>query len=289
MDNPEPTPQDTPTSKETPVLSATNGPASNGPATNGGTATATATRREVPPAAPTRKIYSIGELNDKKPKELADIAKELNIEGAAALGQQDLITRILQAQTETQGQIFAQGILEIVEDGFGFLRRRSLLPSPEDVYVGSSQVRRLGLRTGDFVTGGTRPPKDSEKYFSLLRVDAVNGVDPDQAKRRPVFENLVPVFPDEMFDLEVDSTNLSQRLINLVNPLGYGQRALIVSPPKAGKTQLLKDIANGISGNHTDVHIMVVLVGERPEEVTDIRRSIKGEVFSSTPAPAWTT
>jgi transcription termination factor Rho len=285
LDNPEPTPID-PT-KETPVTSASTGPTTNGPAGNGGNggtaaATATATRREAPPAAPSRKVYSIGELNDKKPKELAEIAKELNIEGAAALGQQDLITRILQAQTEAQGQIFAQGILEIVEDGFGFLRRRSLLPSPEDVYVGSSQVRRLGLRTGDFVTGGTRPPKDSEKYFSLLRVDAVNGVDPDQAKRRPVFENLVPVFPDEMFDLETDSTNLSQRLINLVNPLGYGQRALIVSPPKAGKTQLLKDIANGISGNHSDVHIMVVLVGERPEEVTDIRRSIKGEVFSST-------
>jgi len=282
LDNPEPTSEQTPTSKETPAASPSNGPATNGPTTNGGTATATATRREAPPAAPSRKYYTITELNEKKQKELAEIAKEFNVEGAAALGQQDLITRILQAQTEAQGNIFAQGILEIVEDGFGFLRRRSLLPSPEDVYVGSSQVRRLGLRTGDFVTGQTRPPKDSEKYFSLLRVEAVNGIDPEQAKRRPVFENLVPVFPDEMFDLEVDSANLSQRLINLVNPLGYGQRALIVSPPKAGKTQLLKDIANGISGNHTDVHIMVVLVGERPEEVTDIRRSIKGEVFSST-------
>src|SRR6185503_15313459 len=286
LDNPEPTPEQTPTtSKETPATTTptpTNGPTTNGPATNGGAATATATRREAPPAAPSRKYYTITELNEKKPKELVDIAKEFNVEGAAGLGQQDLITRVLQAQTEAQGNIFAQGILEIVEDGFGFLRRRSLLPSPEDVYVGSSQVRRLGLRTGDFVTGQTRPPKDSEKYFSLLRVEAVNGIDPEQAKRRPVFENLVPVFPDEMFDLEIDAANLSQRLINLVNPLGYGQRALIVSPPKAGKTQLLKDIANGISGNHQDVHIMVVLVGERPEEVTDIRRSIKGEVFSST-------
>ena len=282
MDNPETTPEQNPTNKETPTASASNGPATNGPATNGGTATATATRREPAPPTPSRKYYTITELNEKKPKELAEIAKEFNVEGASGLGQQDLITRVLQAQTEAQGNIFAQGILEIVEDGFGFLRRRSLLPSPEDVYVGSSQVRRLGLRTGDFVTGQTRPPKDSEKYFSLLRVEAVNGIDPEQAKRRPVFENLVPVFPDEMFDLEVDSANLSQRLINLVNPLGYGQRALIVSPPKAGKTQLLKDIANGISGNHQDVHIMVVLVGERPEEVTDIRRSIKGEVFSST-------
>src|ERR671937_742131 len=198
------------------------------------------------------------------------------------MNKQDVITRVLQAQTEAQGNIFAQGILEIVEDGFGFLRRRSLLPSPDDVYVGSSQVRRLGLRTGDFITGQTRPPKDNEKYFSLLRVEAVNGMDPEVAKRRPHFEDLTPVFPDEMFDLEVSNANLSQRLINLVNPLGFGQRALIVSPPKAGKTTLLKDIANGIAGNHPDVHIMVVLVGERPEEVTDIRRSIKGEVFSST-------
>ena len=282
MDNPETTPpQTTPETAAPPATATTNGPNGNG---GGGTATATATapRREAPPPQPSRKYYTITELNAAKPKELVDIGKEFNVEGAATLPKQDLITRVLQAQTEAQGNIFAQGILEIVEDGFGFLRRRSLLPSPEDVYVGSSQVRRLGLRTGDYVTGQTRPPKDSEKYFSLLRVEAVNGIDPEQAKRRPVFENLVPVFPDEMFDLEIEGANLSQRLINLVNPLGYGQRALIVSPPKAGKTQLLKDIANGISGNHPDVHIMVVLVGERPEEVTDIRRSIKGEVFSST-------
>jgi len=282
LDNPETTPpQTTPETAAPPATATTNGPNGNG---GGGTATATATapRREAPPPQPSRKYYTITELNAAKPKELVDIGKEFNVEGAATLPRQDLITRVLQAQTEAQGNIFAQGILEIVEDGFGFLRRRSLLPSPEDVYVGSSQVRRLGLRTGDYVTGQTRPPKDSEKYFSLLRVEAVNGIDPEQAKRRPVFENLVPVFPDEMFDLEIEGANLSQRLINLVNPLGYGQRALIVSPPKAGKTQLLKDIANGISGNHPDVHIMVVLVGERPEEVTDIRRSIKGEVFSST-------
>jgi len=256
--------------------------ATNGPNGNGGTATATAQRREPPPPQASRKYYTITELNQAKQKELADIAKEFNVEGAAGLPKQDLITRVLQAQTEAQGNIFAQGILEIVEDGFGFLRRRSLLPSPEDVYVGSSQVRRLGLRTGDFVTGQTRPPKDSEKYFSLLRVEAVNGIDPEQAKRRPVFENLVPVFPDEMFDLEIPNANLTQRLINLVNPLGLGQRALIVSPPKAGKTTILKDVANGILGNHPDVHVMVVLVGERPEEVTDFRRSVNAEVFAST-------
>src|SRR2546423_2507353 len=273
LDNPETPQQTTPENAAT-----TNGPSGNG----GGTATATVPRREPPPPQPSRKYYTITELINAKPKDLIDIGKEFNVEGAATLPKQDLITRVLQAQTEAQGNIFAQGILEIVEDGFGFLRRRSLLPSPEDVYVGSSQVRRLGLRTGDFVTGQTRPPKDSEKDFSLLRVEAVNGIEPELAKRRPVFEDLTPIFPEEMFHLETDNANLSQRLIDLVNPLGKGQRALIVSPPKAGKTQLLKDIANGISGNHSDVHIMVVLVGERPEEVTDIRRSIKGEVFSST-------
>ncbi len=297
MDTPEPTqpqtPESNPTAAATPTTTETNGAGgpSNGP-TNG--PAAPATRRDAPPAAPgggprsaseasVRKYYTITELNEAKPKDMLAIAKEFGVTDITpATLKPELITRILQAQTEAQGNIFAQGILEIVEDGFGFLRRRSLLPSPDDVYVGSSQVRRLGLRTGDYVTGQTRPPKDNEKYFSLLRVEAVNGVDPEVAKRRPLFEALTPVFPDEMFDLEIEGANLSQRLINLVNPLGFGQRALIVSPPKAGKTTLLKDIANGIAGNHPDVHIMVVLVGERPEEVTDIRRSIKGEVFSST-------
>ena len=180
-------------------------------------------------------------VNDIFEDRANEVAKELGITDLAGVTtQDDVIMRILQAQTEAQGNIFAQGILEIVEDGFGFLRRANLLPSPQDVYVSSSQVRRIGLRTGDFVTGQTRPPKDSEKYFSLLRVEAVNGIDPEQARRRPLFENLVPVFPDEMFDLEIEGANLSQRLINLVNPLGKGQRALIVSPPKAGKTTLLK-------------------------------------------------
>jgi transcription termination factor Rho len=269
------------------------------PATTTATATTTQTDRRIrprngnngpsgaveapPPPAPGRKFYTITELLEMNPKEMLEAAKEFGVtdlDGAAT--KDDIIMHILQAQTEAQGNIFAQGILEIVEDGFGFLRRSNLLPSPQDVYVSSSQVRRIGLRTGDFVTGQTRPPKDSEKYFSLLRVEAVNGIDPELARRRPHFEDLTPIFPEEMFHLETANANLSQRLIDLVNPLGKGQRALIVSPPKAGKTTLLKDIANGIAGNHPDTHIMVVLVGERPEEVTDIRRSIKGEVFSST-------
>ncbi len=241
--------------------------------------------REQPPRVdtPARKYYTITELSEMKGKQLMEAAREFGVTDLTGVtDKQEVMLRVLQAQTEAQGNIFAQGILEIVEDGFGFLRRRSLLPSAEDVYVSSSQVRRIGLRTGDFVTGQTRPPKDSEKYFSLLRVEAVNGVDPELARRRPHFENLVPVFPDEMFDLEIENANLSQRLINLINPLGKGQRALIVSPPKAGKTTLLKDIANGIIGNHPDAHVMVVLVGERPEEVTDFRRSVKAEVFAST-------
>ena len=246
-------------------------------------AVADAPQRTQPEPQPTRKFYAITELLEMNPKQMLEAAKEFGVTDlAGATTKDDIIMRILQAQTEAQGNIFAQGILEIVEDGFGFLRRSNLLPSPQDVYVSSSQVRRIGLRTGDFVTGQTRPPKDSEKYFSLLRVEAVNGIDPELARRRPHFEDLTPIFPEEMFHLETDNANLSQRLIDLVNPLGKGQRALIVSPPKAGKTTLLKDIANGIAGNHEDTHIMVVLVGERPEEVTDIRRSIKGEVFSST-------
>ncbi len=252
-----------------------------------GTASPTAekTNGERPPQREpreTRHWYNITELSEMKLPELRKIAEGLGVKDAKDSKTDELVIRVLQTQTEAQGNIFAQGILEIVEDGFGFLRRRTLLPSPDDVYVSSSQIRRFGLRTGDFVTGQTRPPKDSEKYFSLLRVEAVNGVDPEVAKRRPHFENLVPIFPDDMFDLEIAGANITQRLINLITPIGLGQRALIVSPPKAGKTTVLKDIANGIAGNYEDVHIMVVLVGERPEEVTDMRRSIKGEIFSST-------
>jgi len=253
------------------------------PRNGNGAPVADAPPRTQPEPQPTRKFYAITELLEMNPKQMLEAAKEFGVTDlTGATTKDDIIMRILQAQTEAQGNIFAQGILEIVEDGFGFLRRSNLLPSPQDVYVSSSQVRRIGLRTGDFVTGQTRPPKDSEKYFSLLRVEAVNGIDPELARRRPHFEDLTPIFPEEMFHLETENANLSQRLIDLVNPLGKGQRALIVSPPKAGKTTLLKDIANGVAGNHPDTHIMVVLVGERPEEVTDIRRSIKGEVFSST-------
>ena len=210
------------------------------------------------------------------------MARELGVHGITTLRKQDLIFRLLQAQTEQQGNIFSGGILDIVDDGYGFLRQERYLPGPNDVYVSQSQIRRFGLRTGDMVTGQVRPPKDSEKYHGLLRVEAVNGLDPEVAKRRPHFDTLTPIFPREMLDLETVPNNLTQRLINLVSPIGRGQRGLIVSPPKAGKTTVLKHIANGVTTNYPEVHLMVVLIGERPEEVTDMKRSVRAEVASST-------
>jgi transcription termination factor Rho len=173
-------------------------------------------------------------------------------------------------------------VLTVVDDGFGFLRGERLIPGPNDVYVSQSQIRRFGLRPGDYVTGQVRSPKDSEKYYGLLRVDAVNGVDPEVAKRRPFFENLTPIFPNRMIRLETGPGQISQRMIDLFSPVGRGQRALIVSPPKAGKTMLLKSIAHGVATNAPDAHLMVLLVGERPEEVRDMQRSVRGEVIAST-------
>ncbi len=225
---------------------------------------------------------NISELEAKTRDELQDMAKELGVTGYSALKKQELIFRILQAQTEQQGFLFGGGILEIVEDGYGFLRKDGFLPGPADVYVSQTQIRRFSLRTGDMVTGQVRQPKENEKYYGLLRVEAVNGLDPEVAKRRPHFEQLTPIFPRELYNLETISNNLTQRVINLVAPLGRGQRGLIVSPPKAGKTTILKHIANGISSNYNDVHLMVLMIGERPEEVTDVKRSVKGEVVAST-------
>jgi transcription termination factor Rho len=184
---------------------------------------------------------------------------------------------------ERETALMTGGILEIVDDGYGFLRGESLLPGPNDVYVSQSQIRRFGLRTGDYVTGQVRPPKDSEKYYGLLRVDHINGMEPEVARQRPYFENLTAIFPNRLIDLETPSADLSGRLINLISPIGRGQRGLIVSPPKAGKTFLLKAIAAGIAANYPDdIHLMVVLIGERPEEVTDMKRSVRGEVVAST-------
>jgi transcription termination factor Rho len=233
--------------------------------------------------ADNRTVLTLAELETRSLDDLQEMAKELDISGYSRLRKQDLAFRILQAQTEQQGNIFKRGILEIMEDGFGFLRLTSYLPGPSDVYVSQSQIRRFGLRTGDEVVGQVRPPKEGEKYFSLLRVEAVNGLDAETAKRRPHFGDLTPIFPQQMFNLETSPQILSTRLLNLVAPIGRGQRGLIVSPPKAGKTMLLKSIANGVSTNYgNDAFLMVVLIGERPEEVTDMLRSVKGEVVAST-------
>ena len=213
---------------------------------------------------------------------LEQLAVTFNIDDPSAVKTQELVFRVLQAEAERQGNIFAGGALEIVEEGYGFLRQERLLPGGADVYVSQSQIRRFGLRTGDWVTGHVRPPKEAEKYYGLLRVEAVNGQVPDVARQRPHFDALTPIFPLERLVLETDARGLTQRLIDLVSPIGKGQRGLIVSPPKAGKTTMLKQIANGITTNHPEVHLMVVLVGERPEEVTDFKRSVRAEVVSST-------
>ncbi len=225
---------------------------------------------------------NLAELETKTLDELKEIARDLDMVGISGLKKQDLIFKLLQAQTEQQGNIFSAGILEIMEDGFGFLRQERFLPGPDDIYVSQSQIRRFGLRTGDRISGQVRPPKENEKYFSLLRVEVVNGMDPEVARRRPHFDNLTPIFPRNMIDLETVPNVLSTRLLNLVAPIGRGQRGMIVSPPKAGKTMLLKAIANGITANYADIHLMVLLIGERPEEVTDMKRSVNGEVISST-------
>ncbi|MDM8520596.1 transcription termination factor Rho [Anaerolineales bacterium HSG6] len=225
---------------------------------------------------------NMAELEAKTLDDLRSIARELGISGYSKLKKNDLILRILKHNAEAQGLIFGGGVLEIIQDGIGFLRSVDLLPGPDDIYVSQSQIRRFGLRTGDMVIGQVRPPKDTEKYFGLLRVEAVNGLDPETAKQRPIFERLTPIFPTEQLKLETNRRPLSTRLLDMLAPIGRGQRGLVVSPPKAGKTTILKQIANGISLNHQDIHMMVVLIGERPEEVTDMDRSVDAEVMAAT-------
>jgi transcription termination factor Rho len=225
------------------------------------------------------------ELEEKKLGELREIAREYNVNGFSTMKKQDLVYEIMRAHARTQGLEFRGGVLEIIEDDkqmMGFLRSKNYLPGADDIYVSSSQIRRLGLRTGDMVIGQVRIPKDNEKYYSLLRVESVNGMPPDALKGRPSFEHLTPVYPDQKLKLETKPHILSTRMLDLVAPIGRGQRGLIVSPPKAGKTTVLKEIANGISYNYTDLHLIVALIGERPEEVTDMQRSVDGEVISST-------
>ena len=228
---------------------------------------------------------NIAELEEKTNEELIGLVHEMDLADGALLDRlrrDELVYRLLKGYAEQQGYLLASGVLDIMTEGYGFLRQNGRRPMQGDVYVSQSQVRRFSLRTGDMVLGQVRSPKDAERYYGLTRVEAVNGMDPETARKRPNFENLTPIFPEQHIKLETVKEDLSTRLIDLLAPIGLGQRGLIVSPPKAGKTTLLKAIAHGITSNHTDLHLMVALIGERPEEVTDVKRSVQGEVFSST-------
>src|SRR6184192_742390 len=227
---------------------------------------------------------SLAELKEKNITDLAKIAKELNIPGASGMRKQELIFQILRAQTEKNGLIFSEGVLETLPDGFGFLRapEYNYLPGPDDIYVSPSQIRKFDLRTGDTISGQIRPPKEGERYFALIKVEAINFEAPDQAREKVFFDNLTPLYPEEQLRMEVAADNLSARVIDLVTPLGKGQRGLIVAPPRTGKTMLLQTIANSITQNHPEVTLIVLLIDERPEEVTDMQRSVNGEVISST-------
>ena len=226
----------------------------------------------------------IVELKSKTVSELLKLAEELDIPGCAGLRKQDLIFKILEARTEKNGLIFAEGVLEILPEGYGFLRSPdyNYLPGPDDIYVSPSQIKRFDLRKGDTISGQVRPPKDSERYFALLKIEAVNFENPEVAKHKVIFDNLTPLYPEKRINLETNSDEVSMRIMNLVCPVGKGQRGLIVSPPKAGKTILLQKIANSITANHPEIKLIVLLIDERPEEVTDMKRSVKGEVVSST-------
>jgi len=224
----------------------------------------------------------IGELQSKSVKELYDIAGELNIEGYRQISKHELIFKILRAKTEQSGFIFGKGILEVLNEGYGFLRTNNYLPSSEDIYVSQTQIRRFDLSPGDLVSGQVRQPKEGERYFSLLRVEAVNNRNPDIARQRTFFTDLTPIYPDQKIDMESSKENITTRLIDFMAPIGFGQRGMIVSPPKAGKTTIMKDIAHSIASNYPDAIIKVLLIDERPEEVTDMQRSVRGEVIYST-------
>jgi len=227
---------------------------------------------------------NISEVKSKSISELNELAKGLNIAGTSGMKRQDLIFAILQYQTEKNGVITGEGVLETLPDGFGFLRSvgYNYFPGPDDIYVSPSQIRRFGMRTGDTICGEVRPPKEGEKYFALLKVESINFEAPESARGKILFDNLTPLYPEEKLLLESDPENYSTRVMDIFTPIGKGQRGLIVSPPRTGKTVLLKDIANSITANHKDVILMVLLIDERPEEVTDMERSVTGEVISST-------
>jgi len=226
----------------------------------------------------------LAELKSKKINELVSLAKDMGIERVYGMKKQDLILEILKSQTEQKGLIFSSGVLEILSDGYGFLRspNYNYLPGPDDIYVSPSQIRLFGLKTGDTIAGQIRPPKDNERFFALLRIEAVNFENPENLQKRVFFDNLTPLYPMERINLETDTANVDMRIVNIMTPIGKGQRALIVAPPRTGKTILLQKIANSITTNHPEIYLIVLLIDERPEEVTDMQRSVKGEVISST-------
>src|SRR5437016_2442921 len=257
---------------------------SDGDSNGGGVATA-----EAPAEIPMNKdgkedIFNLSELKDMSISALTQVAKTMDVPGATGMRKQELIFKVLAAQTEKSGLIFSEGVLETLPDGFGLLRapEYNYLPGPDDIYVSPSQIRKFDLRTGDTISGQIRPPKEGERYFALIKVEAINFESPEMAREKVFFDNLTPLYPDEMLRMEVGPENLSARVIDLVTPIGKGQRALVVSPPRTGKTMLLQTIANSIAQNHPEVTLIVLLIDERPEEVTDMQRSVQGEVISST-------
>ncbi len=243
-----------------------------------------ATKKLVTERADGSTSMDIAQLKEMNISALTQVTKDLNIQGASGMRKQELIFKILQAQTEKSGFIFSEGVLETLPDGFGFLRAPdyNYLPGPDDIYVSPSQIRKFDLRTGDTVSGQVRPPKEGERYFALIKVEAVNFEHPDKARNKIFFDNLTPLYPDERLKLETEQEHLSARVLDLLTPIGKGQRGLIVAPPRTGKTMLLQTIANSITANQPEVILIVLLIDERPEEVTDMQRSVKGEVISST-------
>ena len=227
---------------------------------------------------------TISELKEHNIAELTKLARGLDIAGTSGLRKQDLIFKILQAQSEKEGHIFAEGVLEILPDGYGFLRSPdyNYLPGPDDIYVSPSQIRKFDLKTGDTISGNVRPPHEGEKYFALVKIEAINFESPEETKNKILFDNLTPLYPQERVKMETDREHMSGRVMDLLTPVGKGQRGLIVAPPRTGKTMLLQSIANSVTTNHPEVVLIVLLIDERPEEVTDMQRSVKGEVISST-------
>jgi len=227
---------------------------------------------------------NMSELKEKKMNELTDMARDADIDDPGNMRKQELIFSLLKSKSEEDGDIYGEGVLEVLPDGFGFLRAPdyNYLPGPDDIYVSPSQIRRFNLNTGDTVSGEIRPPKDNERYFALLKVEEINGEDPEDASDKILFENLTPLYPQEKLELECESDNYTLRIVDLLTPIGKGQRALIVSPPRAGKTVMLQNIANAVTENHDEVNLIVLLIDERPEEVTDMERTVDGEVISST-------